>query len=190
MKRPAFTVRSSLRGLCAGARLALLVVLCLLSACQAPSVQPPPVNHAVQAYLHWLQQTPTTADADALSERQLANYYFLPLRPKTLQALKDELHQTRQRLRQTGLQPRVLATRQDGRWAVAVLGWQLPVDANKKLPRSEKNSLPNKTGLWLFYYRDGWRVIAPPLYGSKEVRSLMNLYPQHQALNRWLLSKL
>ena len=188
MKRPAFTVRSSMRGLCAGARLAWLAALCFLSACQAPSVQPPPVNNAVQTYLHWLQQPPTTADA--LSERQLANYFFLPLRPKTLQALKDELRQTRQRLRQTGQQPRVLATRQDGRWAVAVLSWQPPVDANKKLLRSKKKSVPNKTGLWLFYYRDGWRVIAPPLYGSKEVRSLMNLYPQHQALNRWLLRNL
>jgi hypothetical protein len=183
--------------------------MALLSACQMTEQPPPPPRQQVLAYLDWLvkgdKDDPQGSHSRPLwyqkqhQDRILARYYFMPLRPKKIDAIKQELKALRERISKQQHFPQLAALRHDGRWAVAVLAFESETSQDQGQPlvaelsagkTGQVNALPQAMPVWFFYYKGRWRVVAPPLYGSKEVRALMNLYPQNQALNRWLRSYL
>jgi len=175
-------------------RITPFLFLLLLAACQQPSGDFPPAETDAREYIDWLnrpyslEKIPGNPHPAGVSRADLNRYFFLPLRPGTLRALQEGVQRTRQQLREDKRPVRLQSLRQKGRWAVAILDFAPQASLPKGI--RDKEGADRQQVLWLFFYKNRWRVIAPPLYKSKEVLSMMNLYPEHQELNRWLLRTL
>ncbi len=139
----------------------------LLVACDKPKKYDiPQLEKESKAYLNLLE----TGDKTKISD-----IFFMPLRKLDISHLVKTFEEERKAIQSGDLKVSITATHQQGRWGIVTL--------NKISKLSSKEQYEH---LWFFYYKQKWRVISPEIYHTKEVRAMMNLYPEYEVLKRWL----
>lgn len=139
----------------------------LLVACDRPIEHDiPQLEKESKAYLELLE----TGDKTRISD-----VFFMPLRKKDISHLIKTFEKECKAVQSGDLKVSITATHQQGRWGIVTL--------NKISKISSKEQHEH---LWFFYYKQKWRVISPEIYHTKEVRAMMNLYPEYEVLKRWL----
>lgn len=145
---------------------AALLLSTLLIACNNPEQQKiPPLAKGSKAYFDLLASGDKT---------KINNVFFMPLHQKDIKHLVTHFNQAHEALKSGDLRIDMKAFHQQGRWGLITL------NKTSKLGKKLHDSL------WFFYYKKKWRVISPEIYYTKEVRAMMNLYPEFEELKKWL----
>lgn len=106
---------------------------------------------------------------------KISDVFFMPLREKDISRLVKTFEEEHKAVKSGDLNVSIAATHQQGRWGIVTL--------NKT---SKSGSKAQHENVWFFYYQRKWRVISPEIYHTKEVRAMMNLYPEYEVLKKWL----
>jgi len=143
----------------------LIVLSVLLIACNKPENKNiPPLTEGSKAYFDLLKSD---------DKKKVSDVFFMPLHQKDIKHLVTHFNQNRDKLKSGAMKLEIKDLHQKGRWGLITL--------NKKTEQKEEPE-----SLWFFYYQHKWRVISPEIYHTKELRAMMNLYPEHEMLKKWL----
>ena len=144
----------------------LLLVSILMYGCnQSTEKNIPPLTDQGETYLNFL----TSGDKESISD-----IFFMPLHEKDIKHLITTFNQEHKALVANNLSLTMKMAHQRGRWGLLIV--------NKAYPHGKAQL----EAIWFFYYRKKWRVISPEIYRTKEVRAMMNVYPEYAELKKWL----
>jgi len=147
---------------------ALILLSTAIIACNKPENQNiPSLADGSKAYFDLLESG---------DKKKLSDVFFMPLHQKDIKHLIMRFNQNHDNLISGVLKLDIEASHQKGRWGIITL--------NKTMEQQEALE-----SLWFFYYQQKWRVISPEIYHTKELHAMMNLYPEHEELKKWLPKK-
>ena len=143
----------------------LLLLVALLIACDKVEEQGvPSLIEESKAYLDILKSG---------DKAKISDVFFMPLYQKDTMRLVKSFNKKHDKLVTGKLKLNIEAVHQQGRWGLVIFSTNEDINGTQ-------------APLWFFYYKRHWRVISPEIYHTKEVRAMINLYPEYKVLTKWL----
>ncbi len=146
----------------------LVILSMILIACDKTEEKYiPPLSEGSKAYFDVLKSG---------DKKDMSSVFFMPLHPKDIKHLITRFNRNHNKFVSGKLKLNIKNFHQKGRWGLITL--------NKTTEQKEEPGT-----LWFFYYQNKWRYISPEIYSTKELRAMMNLYPEYEELKKWIHRK-